>query len=148
MPAFVKRIALILFIPFIVVVCFRCGAITEKKISVTRAMLEGSWKEDSIYSYDNGFGFTRRDMEEEPLQHYQPDGRLRMTKEAEFRFFYYDIPAPDSLIHRTLDNKILGRFKIESLDNGHFVLRKEKKPLFTGKNQVRYELRYFSRIKE
>lgn len=113
-----------------------------------RELLQGSWKIDSVYSYYNGFGFTRSNTEEEPLQHYQPDGRLRMTREAEFRFFFYEMPASDTLVHRSLDKKMLSKYQIVKLDHEHMVLRKEMEPVFPGKGQVRYELRYFSRIKE
>jgi len=113
-----------------------------------RELLQGSWKIDSVHSYYNGFGYTRTDTEEEPLQHYQPDGRLRMTREAEFRFFIYEMPTSDSLVHRSLDKKMLSKYQIVQLDPERMVLKKELQPVFPGKGQVRYELRYFSRIKE
>jgi hypothetical protein len=142
------KIIVRLLVLFVSLAAMQCGVLAEKKAAITKALLEGSWKVDSAVSYDNGYSFTYRDLDEEPLQHYQPDGRLRMTRDTEFRFFYYDVPAADSLVHRTLENKLIGKFQIVRLDQTQLVLRKEKAPIFSGKNQKRYELRYFSRIKE
>jgi hypothetical protein len=71
-----------------------------------------------------------------------------MTRGTEFRFFFYEMPASDSLSHRSLDKKLLSKYQVVRLDAEHMVLRKEMQPVFPGKGQVRYELRYFSRIKE
>jgi len=128
--------------PLVFVILLACCAPDK------RELLQGSWKIDSVYSFYNGFGFTRTDTEEEPLQHYQPDGRLRMTREAEFRFFLYEMPTSDSLVHRSLDKKMLSKYQVVKLDHERMVLRKEMQPVFPGKGQVRYELKYFSRIKE
>lgn len=113
-----------------------------------RKLLQGSWHVDSVYSFYNGFGYMRKDLDEEPLQHYQADGRLRMTRGTEFRFFLYEMPTSDSLIQRSLEKRRMGKFLIVKLDQDQLVLRKEMPFVFPGNNQSRYELRYFSRVKE
>ncbi|HEY8934933.1 MAG TPA: hypothetical protein VIM65_06910 [Cyclobacteriaceae bacterium] len=135
------RIPLLLFVSGFIGVCCTQPPSDRKELIV------GSWKTDSVYTYYNGFGFTRTDMEETPLQHYQADGKLKMTREDETRFFFYSLPATDSLIQQTLDRKNLGSFKILLLDENKLILKKIKSPLFSGKNQERFEVRYFSRIK-
>ena len=112
-----------------------------------KTVLLGSWKMDSVYTYDNGFGFTKRDLEEEPLHHYEQDGKLKMTREEEFRWFGYDLVQPDTLIFRDLKNKMLDKFLILRLSNEQLVLKKQKAPVFPGPGQERYEIRYFSKLK-
>ena len=50
-------------------------------------------------------------------------------------------------LQETLDKKNLGHFKILLLDENSLILKITKTPLFSGKNQERFEVRYFSRIK-
>jgi hypothetical protein len=112
------------------------------------ALLQGAWRTDSVYTYYNGFGFTKRDLEEEPLRHYQADGKLMMTRDKEFRFFSYRIQNNDSLIHLNPKVKTVEKFLIIDLDHNRMILRKELRPLFQGPSQQRYEIRYLSRVKE
>jgi hypothetical protein len=129
------------FFVFLAIVLVACND------SDRRTLIQGSWKKDSVYTYYNGYGLTFRDMEESPIQHYQPNGRLRMTRDQESRYFLYSLPSGDSLIQQTLDQKNLGRFLILTLDDGHLALKKSSSPIFPGKNQEKYEIQYFSRIK-
>lgn len=110
--------------------------------------LEGTWHMDSIYSYYNGFTFTRKDIHDEPLQRYQPDGSLIMTLKKESRSFYFSIPVQDSLIHLTSDRSVLEKFAIVKLDNDMLALKKSLNPVFKGPHQERYEVRYFSKVRE
>lgn len=135
------RIPLLLFLSGFIGVC------CTQQPSDRKELIVGSWKTDSVYTFYNGFGFTRKDMEETPLQHYQADGKLKMTRDDESRFFFYSMPTTDSLIQETLDKKNLGHFKILLLDENSLILKITKTPLFSGKNQERFEVRYFSRIK-
>ena len=109
-------------------------------------LLQGTWKIDSVYSYYNGFGFTRHEVEEEPLLHYKPEGNLTMTRGNETRSFFYEIPNGDTLIHRKSDKGILEKFIIVKLDKDRLILKREMRPVFGGINQERMELRYFSRV--
>lgn len=111
------------------------------------ALLVGTWRTDSVYAYYNGFGFTRRDFEEEPVRHYQPDGQLMMVRGDELRTFLYQVQHGDSLVHRTQDQGLLEKFLIVKLEGDQMVLQKELKPILPGEKQRRYHIRYLSRIK-
>ena len=107
--------------------------------------LQGTWKLDSVYSFYNGFDMTNPG--EEPLYHFQPDGRLRMTQDTEFRYFIYNIQG-DSLTYSTLDDKRIDELLIVKLNDQHLILKKEKPLLFKGtNNQQRFEIKYFSKVK-
>ena len=83
---------------------------------------------------------------EEPLYHFQPDGRLRMTQDTEFRYFIYNIQG-DSLTYSTLDDRRVDGLLIVTLNDQHLVLKKEKPLLFKGSNnQQRFEIKYFSKV--
>lgn len=112
------------------------------------ADLHGSWRLDSIYNFYNGFGHTNLDVDHFPLLHYQPDGQLRMTKGQESRYFLYEVHPPDTVTHKTPDGMIMERSIIVSVHSTHLVLKKELSPVFQGKNQHRYEIKYFSRVNE
>ena len=109
--------------------------------------LEGTWRMDSVYSYYNGFTFTRKDIQDEPLQRYEPNGSLIMTLKEESRTFYFSMPVPDSLIHLAADKSVIDKFVIIRLDNDILALKKSLNPVFKGPQQERYEVRYFSKVK-
>jgi hypothetical protein len=111
------------------------------------SLLLGTWKTDSVYTFYNGFGFTKYDFEEEPLHHYQVNDRLVMTREGESRFFSYRIQN-DSLVYGKSDKEGSEKFRILKLDAYQLIVRKDLDPIFPGKNQQRYVIRYFSRMKE
>jgi hypothetical protein len=109
------------------------------------ADLQGSWKIDSVGTFYNGFTMTTAAAGDEPLQHYEPEGKLRMTQGAEFRYFLYELRS-DTLTQFTTEYQKLETFTVIGLDADHLVLQKEKKPLFAGKEQRRYETRYYSKV--
>ena len=106
--------------------------------------LHGTWKVDSVYSFYNGFDMTS--AVEEPFYHFQPDGRLRMTQDLEYRYFKYSLQG-DSLTYTTLEDKRVDGLLIVDLDHDHLVLKKDKSLLFKGGNQQRFEIKYFSKVK-
>jgi hypothetical protein len=110
--------------------------------------LQGHWKLDSVYNFYNGFGHTSLDVADFPHHHYLEDGQLQMTKNEEVRDFLYEIHPPDTLLFRTQNGKPLEKTVILSIDQTQLVLKKELSPVFQEKNQHRYEVRYFSRVKE
>jgi hypothetical protein len=66
---------------------------------------------------------------------------------GEKKQYYYDLNK-NQLIIRDLPNASVGNeMEIIKLDSTQLVLKKNKRPLFETKNEVRYELRYFSRKK-
>jgi hypothetical protein len=105
--------------------------------------LEGTWQVDSVYSFYNGFDMTSPGQE--PLYHFQPDGRLRMTTEKEFRYFFYKVQG-DSLTYTTLDDRRVDGLLILDVNDQHLVLKKAKSVLFKGNNQERYEIKYLSKV--
>ena len=113
----------------------------DNKVSII-----GSWRVDSIYTYYNGFGFTRKDIAGEPLLGYQTDGKLKMTKNQESRFFLFELPSQDTLLHRNLNHELLEKFLIQDLNVNQLILRKDLRPVFKGINQQRYEIRYLSKL--
>jgi len=107
--------------------------------------LHGTWKVDSVYNFYNGFDMTNPG--EEPLYHFQPDGRLRMTQDTEFRYFIYNILG-DSLTYSTVDEKRVDGSLILTLNDQHLVLKKQKPLVFKGaNNQERFEIKYLSKVK-
>lgn len=105
--------------------------------------LQGTWKVDSVYTFYNGFDMTSAGQE--PLYHFQPDGRLRMTKDKEYRYFFYKVQN-DSLIYTTLDDRRVDGLLILDVNDRQLILKKAKSVLFKGSNQERYEIKYFSRV--
>jgi hypothetical protein len=105
--------------------------------------LHGTWKVDSVYSFYNGFDMTSPGQE--PLYHFQPDGRLRMSKDKEYRYFIYKIQN-DSLIYTTADDKRVDGLLILDVNEQQLVLKKAKSVLFKGNNQDRFEIKYLSRV--
>src|SRR5688572_3518236 len=89
--------------------------------------LEGTWQVDSVYSFYNGFDMTSPGQE--PLYHFQPDGRLRMTKDKEFRYFIYKVQG-DSLIYTTSDDRRVDGLLILEINDQQLVLKKAKSVLF------------------
>ncbi|MEO7992515.1 MAG: hypothetical protein ABI663_23390 [Chryseolinea sp.] len=115
--------------------------------SDVKTSILGSWKVDSVYTYYNGFSFTRKDIEEEPLLDYLQDGKLKMTKGEESRLFLFEIPNQDSLLHRNSDHSMLEKFFILKLSENQLIVRKEMNPVFRGNNQERYEIKYLSKYR-
>lgn len=120
--------------------------ITQCSPADNKVSIIGSWKVDSIYTYYNGFGFTRRDVAGEPHLNYQTDGKLKMSKNKESRFFLFELPSQDTVFHRSLNHELLEKFLIQDLNVNRLILRKDLRPVFKGINQQRYEIRYLSKI--
>lgn len=132
---------------FIVIACGISAALFQCAGRDSKRLLEGTWRMDSVYSYYNGFTFTRKDISGEPLQRYEPDGRLIMTLKEESRTFYFSVAVQDSLIHQAPDKSVIDKFAIIRLDNDILALKKALNPVFKGPQQERYEVRYFSKVK-
>lgn len=132
---------------FIVIVCVICAVLFQCSDRDSMHLLEGTWRMDSVYSYYNGFTFTRKDISDEPLQRYETDGKLIMTLKEESRTFYFSIPVQDSLIHQAPDKSVIDKFTIITLDEDILALKKSLNPVFKGPQQERYEVRYFSKVK-
>lgn len=105
----------------------------------------GVWRVDSVYTHYNGFSFMRKDVSDEPLTEYLPGGKLKMTKGNESRFFRYDLRTDDSLFH-SLHGNVTEKFFIEKSDEDQLILRRSMNPLFGNKDQVRFEVRFMSKL--
>lgn len=110
--------------------------------------LNGTWRVDSIYNFYNGFDFTNKEVHALPLLHFEAEGQLRMTKDDETRLFLYELRSPDTVVYKTRDGRIMEKSVILTVSRELLALKKELPPVFKGKGQHRYEIKYFSRVKE
>ncbi|HEY9007891.1 hypothetical protein [Ohtaekwangia sp.] len=124
-----------------------CIFFTAACANTNETELLATWKVDSVYNYHNGFDMMTYGSDPEILYHFQPDGRLRMTLDKEFRYLYYEWHQ-DTLLYRDNDNKIVERLTVLKVNGDQLVLQKAKRPLFHEQNQDRYEIRYLSKVKE
>jgi hypothetical protein len=118
----------------------------QSKLRITEADLKGVWKTDSIYRYTNGFVEKKAVIggEDNIIYDYDGSGTMTMRKEAEGRPVRYRIIDGDSLQYVGKTGTVLSSFRILALEPGKLVLRKIQEPLFSGKNQLIYEVRQFS----
>ncbi|AUD06669.1 hypothetical protein [Spirosoma pollinicola] len=118
----------------------------QPKFRVTEVDLKGAWKTDSIYSYTNGFVETKTvpKNSDEIIYEYDGFGTMTMRKEAEARPVRYQIINGDSMQYVGKTGTVLSSYRILHFEPGKLVLRKMNKPLFSGKNQLVYEIRRFS----
>ncbi|ULQ53277.1 hypothetical protein [Flavihumibacter fluvii] len=115
-----------------------CNASTETGII-------GSWRIDSIYDNYNGFSFTNRDPSPREVYEYRPDNTVLRKGMGEEKLYFYKVK--DTILTLSVNNTSPGDdFTILHIDRQQLAIKKNKKPLFPGKNQTRYEVRYFSRI--
>lgn len=109
--------------------------------------LVGTWEIDSVFDYHNGFTFTNTNPSPRETHTYNLDGTMLREGMGEKKQYFYEL-SDKQLIIRDLPNASVGNeMEIINLDNTQLVLKKNKRPLFEGKKEVRYELRYFSRKK-
>jgi hypothetical protein len=109
-------------------------------------MILGTWQVDSVYTFYNGFGFTRYGVGEEPMLEFKTNGIGAFFLRGEQRPFSYAIRLPDTLKLMNEDrSQVLHEYKIQQLTPTAIVLRLEKRTLFKEKNQDRYEIRYLSK---
>lgn len=108
-------------------------------------LLLGSWQVDSVYSYYNGFGYWEY---EEGIDwatyEYTPDGKMKEIKFGTYRPYRYRL-SNDTLLWISDNEPQAGWFEILELRQDYLVLKRDKAPLFSGKAQERYEIRFFSR---
>ncbi|NEU70936.1 hypothetical protein GK091_29000 [Spirosoma agri] len=118
----------------------------QSKLRVTEADLKGVWKTDSIYRYANGFTERKavQNDAENIIYDYNGTGTMTMRKENEARPVRYQIINGDSLQYIGKTGTVLSSFRILAFEPGQLVLRKMQEPLFSGKNQLVYEIRRFS----
>ena len=106
--------------------------------------LEGVWGVDSAYTYYNGFSNIILDPSGWATYEYFSDGRLKEIKEGSFLPYTYELSG-DTLIHRKTNGELFQVYEVLQLSPSRMVLKKNKAPVFPGKRQMRYEIRYFSK---
>jgi hypothetical protein len=107
----------------------------------------GTWETDSVYTFYNGFDMTLGKSDTWPVYSYGEDGIMLeiMRGQEEKKSFIYEFAGNDSLvIHPTTggDDKY---YEIIRLKRNKMVLKQDQKPVFPGGNQLRYEIRFFSK---
>lgn len=107
--------------------------------------LTGSWKLDSIFYFDNGFTYTNKAPYPAEVHVYKEDStflRRGMGRENSFVFSLRN----NELFIRDTSNGSIAKFTILSSNKKTLTIRKEKSAIFAGKNQERYEIRFFTRL--
>jgi hypothetical protein len=105
----------------------------------------GNWRMDSIYDNYNGFSFTNTNPYPKEVYEYRKNNtvlRMGMGEQLEYRYNLSD----STLTLTDATGSQNSEFIILHLDKNRMALKKNRKFLFPGKNQVRYEVRYFTRI--
>ena len=133
------RIFVLLF--FVLPVLFSCESNQRQDLIV------GAWKIDSTYTYYNGFDFTQRAADRDWATYiYEKDGMMKEVKTDFFQSYFFKFLSEDTLVVSSARGGDRATFNILYLDTKQMALRKAKDPVFSGGNQERYEIRYFSRI--
>lgn len=110
-------------------------------------LIVGAWKIDSTYTYYNGFDFTQREANRGWATYiYEKDGMMKEVKTDYFQSYFFKFLSEDTLVVSSARGGEHATFNILYLDAKQMALRKSKEPVFSGGNQERYEIRYFSRI--
>jgi len=105
----------------------------------------GNWRMDSVYDNYNGFSFTNTNPFPQEVYEYRKNNtvlRKGMGEQLEYQYQLKDSIL--SLADATGNSG--SEFIILHLDENRMALKKNREFLFPGKNQVRYEVRYFTRI--
>lgn len=124
---------------FLGITCHSCAPEPE-------ALILGSWKVDSVYAYYNGFDYWEYEEGADwAVYEYTPDGYMKEIKFGTYRPYRYQLSG-DTLFWVAEQEPEAGQFQILALQPDYMVLRKEKAPLFSGRSQQRYEIRFFSKV--
>lgn len=127
------------FLP--VVVCFGLYACSSAAV---QQKIIGAWRVDSIYDYYNGFDFMNKHPHPVEVFRYRADSTVLHEGMGEQLLFQYY--CNDSILFfNDMNGNPVSEYIILHIDKNRMVLRKNKLPLFPGKNQEKYEVRYFSK---
>lgn len=126
-------------------IAFAVGLLCCNCTSEPKELLLGSWQVDSVYSYYNGFDLWEYEERADwATYEYLPDGKMKEIKFGTFRPYRYHISG-DTLFWVANNEPKSGWFEILALHPDFMVLKSNKAPIFPGKAQERYEIRFFSR---
>lgn len=70
---------------------------------------------------------------------------MKEIKYGSFQSYFFEFEGGDTIWHKPTAGGEQIAFKILQLNQDHLVLKKSKNPIFSGGNQERYEVRYFSK---
>lgn len=123
---------------FAILFLFSCSQPNATKIL-------GSWQIDSVYDYHNGFTFTNRSPYPREVYEYKPGNILLRKGMGEQLEYHYT--CTDSVLNlSSAQGASLGKAIIIFLDDEKLALKEDLKSPFPGKNERRYQIRYFSRV--
>lgn len=105
----------------------------------------GNWRMDSIYDNYNGFSFMNTNPYPKEVYEYRKNNTVLRKGMGEQLEYGYNL-ADSTLTLKDATGNQSSEFIILHLDKKQMVLKKNRKPLFPGNNQVRYEIRYFTRF--
>lgn len=114
--------------------------------SVDQKKLQGAWRMDSLYDFYNGFSFMNRNPQPAEVHVYKGEHTMLRRGMGHERKYYYTIKSNQIIVSDSLGASGVGIHLVLKLDSTQLVLKKENRPFFPGKNQVKYEIRYFTRI--
>lgn len=106
----------------------------------------GAWQIDSVFDYYNGFTYTNTNPFPKEVHVYQEDNTMLRRGLGEQKTYYFELKGQHLTIRDLPQATVGNELEITELTPQRLVLRKKKRPQFEGKNQERYELRYFSRV--
>ena len=120
------------------ILCVSCNPSNDVQII-------GNWRMDSIYDNYNGFSFTNTNPFPKEVYEYRKNNtvlRQGMGEQLEYKYWLADsiLTLSDATGNQGSE------FIILHLDKNRMALKKNRKFLFPGKNQLRYEVRYFTRM--
>lgn len=115
------------------------------KSTVDKKTLHGAWRMDSLYDYYNGFSYMNRNPQPAEVHVYKGDHTMLRRGMGHEREYYYAIEGKNLVISDTLGAPEAKHILLK-LDSTQLVLKKENRPLFPGENQVKYQIRFFTKI--
>ena len=122
-----------------VLVFFSC------KSSINDSTLHGAWRNDSLYDFYNGFSFMNRSPQPAEVHVYKEGHTMLRRGMGHEKKYYYEIKGNQIVISDSLGSPETGH-SIIKLDSNQLILKREKAPIFAGEKQVRYEIRFFTRV--
>jgi hypothetical protein len=112
--------------------------------SDAQTYLPGTWRIDSVYDYYNGFSYTNRNPTPREVYDYRKDSTVLRKGMGEQLLYRYSLK--DSTLAIIASGRQIDQFVIIHIDESLLVLKKDKRFLFPGNNQQRYEVRYFTKM--
>jgi len=107
--------------------------------------LVGEWRLDSAYYFYNNFEYAGDSWHQKEIYEFTTDG-VALTKVVKSSISNQYIVKGKELIYLDEQGNLLNTYEIVKLTKNLLALKTEKKPLFKGPNQNRYQVRYFSRV--